>query len=475
MTASFWDTQTSGKITSSGGTGLTTEEMQTASTFLDAGWDFMGETDNGTEDIRGIVEGRDYLRLMWEHWAYSPGPPDGSTEVPPSTILTWRAANEAKGHDVYFGQDDDVVSNATRESVGIYRGWQPADETSYDPGILEWGTTYYWRIDETNESDSNSPWKGDVWSFTVADAIGSPDPQDGARDVIQPTILSWVPGGPGLEYDVYIGIDEYAVANATPEDVDLYFGRQSSERTTCEPAYLEWGQTYYWRVDGVNDADPNSPWKGEVWSFTAADYAIVLVVDDFESYTKYLDSREAIFQMWIDGIGFEQPEPNSPGNGTGSYVGHDLWQPKTPYDQIMETQIVHGGAQSMPYYYDNDGEPYYSEAERTWETPQDWTVDDADTLTLYFHGEPDNDPEPLYVTIWDSTGHVARVTHPDADAVLASEWHKWNIALAELQAAGVDVTSVRKMIIGLGNRDNPQPGGTGLIYIDDIAITRRMP
>ena len=62
----FWDVQTSGRLTSDGGTGLTTAEMQTTSTFLDAGWDFVDETENGTDDIWWILEGQDYPRLWWE-------------------------------------------------------------------------------------------------------------------------------------------------------------------------------------------------------------------------------------------------------------------------------------------------------------------------------------------------------------------------------------------------------------------------
>ena len=57
ITTSFWDIETSGQATSDGGTGATTAEMQTASTFLDAGWDFVGETENGTDDIWWINEG----------------------------------------------------------------------------------------------------------------------------------------------------------------------------------------------------------------------------------------------------------------------------------------------------------------------------------------------------------------------------------------------------------------------------------
>jgi len=66
VTASFWDTQTSGRTTSDGGVGKTTAEMQTASTFLDAGWDFVGERDTRTEDIWSILEGKGYPRLSWQ-------------------------------------------------------------------------------------------------------------------------------------------------------------------------------------------------------------------------------------------------------------------------------------------------------------------------------------------------------------------------------------------------------------------------
>jgi len=63
---SFWDIKDSGQPSSDGGTGKTTAEMQMAGTFLDAGWDFVDEIGNGTEDIWWILEGQDYPRLFWE-------------------------------------------------------------------------------------------------------------------------------------------------------------------------------------------------------------------------------------------------------------------------------------------------------------------------------------------------------------------------------------------------------------------------
>ncbi len=66
MTGCFWDSQTTGVASSAGGAGLTTAEMMTAAPFLAAGWDFVGEEENGVEDLWWIEEGLGYPRLWWE-------------------------------------------------------------------------------------------------------------------------------------------------------------------------------------------------------------------------------------------------------------------------------------------------------------------------------------------------------------------------------------------------------------------------
>ena len=71
VTGCLWDMETTGCPWSAAGTGKTTAEMQTAATFLNAGWDFVGETTNGTKDIWRIREKQDYPRLFWESPAES--------------------------------------------------------------------------------------------------------------------------------------------------------------------------------------------------------------------------------------------------------------------------------------------------------------------------------------------------------------------------------------------------------------------
>jgi hypothetical protein len=129
----------------------------------------------------------------------------------------------------------------------------------------------------------------------------------------------------------------------------------------------------------------------------------------------------------------------------------------------------------MPLYYNNADEPYFSQTDRTWPTPQDWTLNGMDTFELYFRGASDNGPGQLYLSIEDDAGRIAPMIHPDPDAVLATEWQQWSIPLAELIDAGVDVTAIRKISIGIGDLDNPQPGGIGIIYVDDIRVTSRIP
>jgi hypothetical protein len=169
---SFWDIDSSMQELSVGGTGKTTTEMYTASTFLTAGWDFVGETSNGTEDIWWIDEGKDYPKLWWQYGqVICVYPKNGASDVIQPLILNWEAGGPAFEHDVYFGMEKEEVANATTESTNVYLGRQPANMTTYDPGILEYGQTYYWRIDEVNNGGPRSPRKGSVWTFTTKDNI----------------------------------------------------------------------------------------------------------------------------------------------------------------------------------------------------------------------------------------------------------------------------------------------------------------
>jgi hypothetical protein len=97
-----------------------------------------------------------------------PFPGNGAVDVLQSPILSWRAGDEATEHDVYFGTDANAVAEATTASSAVYRGRKALDTTTFDPGTLEWGRKFFWRVDEVGASDT---WKGSVWAFTTADFL----------------------------------------------------------------------------------------------------------------------------------------------------------------------------------------------------------------------------------------------------------------------------------------------------------------
>jgi hypothetical protein len=198
-------------------------------------------------------------------------------------------------------------------------------------------------------------------------------------DVKPSVVLEWVAGAVAESHDVYFGSDADAVMNATTASPE-YKGSQALGEESYDPGKLTLNTTYYWRIDEVNSTSPDSPWEGNVWSFTTGDY---FVIDDFEVYDA---NDNQIWYAWHDGLG--AGAPGTPdylaGNGTGSAVGDENTASYT------EETIVHGGNQSMPLAFDNnkDGFAKYSEVELTLADQRDWTEEGVTNLSLWFRGNP---------------------------------------------------------------------------------------
>jgi len=85
-------------------------------------------------------------------------------------------------------------------------------------------------------------------------------------------------------------------------------------------------------------------------------------------------------------------------------------------------------------------------------------------------GITSNEAEPMYVTVGDGSGTASTVYHADPDATLMDSWTEWTMDLKQFGDAGVVLTDVSKLAIGFGDKNNPQPGGSGLMYFDDIRL-----
>jgi hypothetical protein len=287
-----------------------------------------------------------------------------------------------------------------------------------------------------------SNWKGLLPQYGLSEVrflyiplrAREPVPAADTNDLPPELTLSWRPGRQAVRHDVYLSSDPQAVADGTAPVVAV-------SEPTFDPGALNLGQSYFWKVNEVNEAAAVPVWEGDVWRFRTQEF---LVVEDFESYTDYEGSL--IYDTWIDG--WE--------NETGAQVGY-LDPP------FAERTIVHGGAQSMPLVYNNAVPLARSEAERTFDEPQDWTVYGIGTLTLYFRGALDNAGQ-MYVKI----NNTKVPYNGDAGDLARMVWQPWNVDLSGINSSVL--RSVSKLTIGIEGAD-----ATGTLYFDDIRLYPKGP
>jgi hypothetical protein len=539
--------------------------------------------------------------------AYNPNPEDGEIDVVHNVITSWIPGESVNTHNIFLGTDLNDVNNATvSDPLGTITSiGQAAVVNTFDPGPLEFGTTYYWRVDEVNAPSSPGEYKGPIWSFTVepyalkipaenitatassqssanegpektidgsgldpnglhstdikamwlsagsdpgsawiqyefnkpyklhemliwnyngngilylygiqyptveysldgadwtqvdvselAPAPGEDDyaanttialngaaakyvritannnfgggvgffnkfglsevkfmyipvsarnpvPENKATVVAIDTSLSWRSGREAAEHQVYLSTDQQAVTDGTASASTV---NQSSYSPSTA---LNLGNTYYWRVDEVNNAEATTTWPSDIWSFTTEDY---IVVDDFESYNDIPEGQDGshlVYVIWQDG--YLNPSVN------GSTIGY-------PSGLSMETGNVHGGDQAVPLLYNNTTA---TKSEVTIDPGQlpigrNWSKGSPHALVLWIYGDPTNaTSDQLYVKIGSAKavfdGNISRPV-----------WMQWIIDLA---AIGASLNNVSSFAIGLERTGGS--GGTGTILIDDIRL-----
>jgi len=296
---------------------------------------------------------------------------------------------------------------------------------------------------------ANSNWGGMVTQYGLSEVrffhipvlAREQNPASGSTDMdVDNVTLSWRAGRDAASHEVYLSTEEQAVINESINPVSIPADRSYVSYDTGE---LELGQSYYWKVNEVNEAETPATWQGDVLNFSTLDY---LVVDDIEDYNDFEPDR--VFDTWIDGWGV-------PTNG--SQVGSDV-------PPFAEQTIVHGGNQSMPLRYDNNTASY-SEATANvanLKVGPDWTKYGIKALILYFYGDPNNTAQQMYVKL-----NGVKVTYDgDAESLTRTAWQTWNIDLKDF--TGVNLSNITELSIGLER--SGAAGGSGVVYIDDIRL-----
>ncbi|MCF7973914.1 MAG: discoidin domain-containing protein [Phycisphaerae bacterium] len=532
--------------------------------------------------------------------ASDPNPQNGAEDVLVDADLSWEPGMSAKTHDIYFGTAFEDVNDAAVPTIA------GLDVNSFDPGRLEFGQTYFWRVDAVSGTPDKTVTKGAVWSFTAepysvmipvgidhvtassATAANPPslvvngsgldgsthstdsdtmwlsdtpelDPwlmfefdslqkldhmviwnSNGASErfvgwgikkvniefsvdgvawtgLAESTEISQAPGldtysepqvvNLGLALAKYVRLNilsnwggllnQYGVAEVqfyglpmyarTPDPVSgstvlpsavatwragreaaehaVYTGTDAQALTSSVSSNsnsidlssldLQLDQTYYWRVDEVNEAEAVSVWQGPVWTLSIVPF---LTVDDFDRYDNFSPNRP--FQTWLDGFGYSADEffpVDYPGNGTGSGVGHDIWGPGSPHfdGTIMESTLAKSG-KSMPLYFNNTGGISVSEAVRTFESAQNWAAYGIKSLSLDIYGDPGNSGQ-LYLKI-----NGTRINYSGlSDALQRQQWIPWHIDLSGVSG----LQAVTSLTLGIEGA-----GATGVVYVDDIRL-----
>jgi hypothetical protein len=246
----------------------------------------------------------------------------------------------------------------------------------------------------------------------------------------------------------------FEMVQADPNDN----GYADGKTYTCSITLSESGNDYtycFWARDSLEVGAEGPATNVMRGPFVTSTVPKCIVIDDFESYSNMIGN--GIFETWIDGQGYTKPLPGHPGNGTGSRIH-------------LALDNYHGGVQSMAFSYTNESGVDGSQVYRIFETPQDWTRSDVRELSLWFHGDPKNDSEPMYVAVEDGAGNIAVLYHDNPNAAKTNAWTEWRIDLRDFAEMGVNLSPVYKIAIGFGAKGDSRPGGNGIVYFDDIQL-----
>jgi hypothetical protein len=465
--------------------------------------------------------------------AYYPSPADGANEACPAPTLTWLSGMGAAQHHVYLGDSAEAVGDGAAETdKGILL------ETTFAPGELEPLATYYWRVDEIlidGRVQTGQVWR--FATYLVVDDFESYTDEEGDR-IFETWIDGWdIPtNGSIVGYDwwgpeqtiVHSGRQSmpFSYDNSGPahysealrqwntpqnwavggvSDLSLWVrGLAGSFLEKPDGVVVMTGRVGYGEghTEGTNDeygfACKQLSGAGEivarVESLSGAECwtrAGVMVRESLDDGSPYA----AVTVTAACGVSFAHcPVQNGKGvqvNQTGPQVPH--WVRLIRRGDTFTAQHSKDGL-AWHDVADTDGKPVavilampesvyigvcVSSQSQTapavlsriatagavvgeWQVAGSWYA-------------PPNSPDDLYVALQDSSGRIGVNVHPDPMVVNVGAWTQWKIPLDEFSSVGVDLTSIRRLYIGVGDRDNPQPRGTGRIWIDDIQLRKRLP
>ncbi len=498
-------------------------------------WGFGAAGDLFVDEVR-ILDAAGWFTAIASN-ASNPGPADGAYHEDTWVNLSWKPGDLAVSHDVYLGNNFDDVNDGVPEtfqgnqtSTFIVAGFPGFP---FPDGLVP-GTTYYWRIDEVNDTEPNSPWKGEVWSFAIPPKTAYvPDPANGAETVDVDVELGWTAGFGAKLHTVYFG--------ESFDEVDNASGGPPQGTTTFTPGTLQMAKTYYWRVDEFDAVDT---FKGDVWSFITEG-----AVGSPSPANGAVDVTQTPVLTWAPGLGashevyFGADEASLELKGSGN-LGSESYEPgqlewdTTYYWRVDEANNANADSpwtgplwsfttanfliiDDFESYNDLDeGDPDSNRIYLAWADGFDNPAINGSVVgnanapfaeQTIVHGDLQSMPMSYdnavgkseatltltsnrdwtfkglnTLTIWyrGNSANAAEnlyvalndsavVNNNNPNAAQVISWTEWNIDLQAFADQGVDLTNVNSITMGLGDKNNPVAGGAGMMYFDDIRLYAR--
>jgi len=486
---------------------------------VNSGWGLIGQF--GLSEVRFL-----YIPTL----ASDPVPADAGTSEGLDVVLAWRAGREAGQHEVILSTDEATVANG---SAVIGTTSEPRFDLA-GQGI-RYGTTYYWAINEVNDTGP-SAYLSPVWSFTTPEfaVVDDFESYDDEKNRIYET---WVDGYGVNDNGSQVGHLEAPFAERTI----VNSGKQSMPITydnSLSPFYSEaesadftlpsdWSKgepdvlSLYFRGRPAafqENADGTITVSGggaDIWGFS----------DEFRYVFKRLSGDGSIaakveslipIHGWTK-VGVMIRETTGPGaRHTSTLVtpsnGISFHRRLIAADPTAKTDAQ---GVTTPYWVKitRSGNTFTSERSADGVTWEPMTADPAASseqitmstdvliglaVTSHMSGvltvgefsnvstspnvtgpwqvadvgveQPSNAADRLYLAVEDGAGRMEEVVHPDLAATQTASWTKWEIPLSEFSS--LDLSNVKRMYLGIGDRNNPQVGGTGLMYFDDVRVGR---
>ncbi len=481
-----------------------------------------------TASLYGLSE----VRFLYiPAFAREPQPADGATGVDPTAILGWRGGRDAVTHEVYFGTDEEAVANGTAlvgtpaepsyNPDGLDYGnlfyWkviEVADDASWEGNIWSFSTKEFQTLEDFESYTDDTEAGEAIWQ-TWIDGIDDPGTN----------------GGGVVGYD-QSPFAEKTIVHGGGQAMPLFY--DNTESPYYSQTYRAWATGQNWTANGANSlrlhvrgnplgfeqrADGTVVMGGtgnDIWG----------TADEFRMTYKRLNGDGFIIarvDSLVHAAGWSKAGVmiRETLNANSKHAMVVL----TPANGVAMQYRTSAGADSTNFNLTGFTAPYWVKLTRSGNTftgqrsadgvnwvsitnnPAESTVTISMVANVYVGlaiaansgginplvaefsnisgstnitgqwtmvdiggDQPSNDLAPLYVTVEDGNGRSKRVVNSDPEAIWALTWKPWVIPLSEFSNAGVNMTNVRKMYIGLGDRNNPSSGGTGLIYVDDIGF-----